>query len=203
MRKLFRFGLFTIHVSAIWANSFLLAANQQISQSVQDDIEGLKLQKSEAVRNSVATVHQEPEYRAIVVSGVVQLLDDPKASRETRRLCINLLGELRAVEAADALVRHLWETTSVQGLSEWHFPAVQAIHRIGSSAIPALTGGLMESANPVVRMYAARTLGNIAGSESRRVLKEAMQSEKDPAVRQEIQRQLKSLQQRESKTVQR
>ena len=120
--------------------------------------------------------------RALIIADLINMLDDPRASSDTRHANIEILGDLKATEAVDVLVRHLTDLPLQTGLSEHYFPAVQALHKIGTPAIPAVSKALVDNPDPAIRRYAAQALGTIAGKSAQPKLDRALQKEKDPDV---------------------
>ena len=86
-------------------------------------------------------------------------------------------GRSKAVAAINVLVAHLADLGGTTGSSEWHFPAVQALHKIGTPAIPDVSKALGGDTNPTIRMYAAQALGAIGGKSAQDKLEQALQKE--------------------------
>ena len=120
--------------------------------------------------------------RVSIIRSLIQLLNDPGAEFDTRRACMNILGDLKAIEAINALVKHLADLEGITGLSEHWYPAVEALHKIGPPAIPALSKALADP-DPKIRKYAAETLTNIGGETAQERLEQALKTEQDSIVR--------------------
>ena len=141
---------------------------------------------AEARSRLIASARLSSENRDEIVRRLTMVLDDPRteqtkyfnawyASAET-------LGDLRAVEAINVLVRHLDYTNGVAGLALSHVPAVQALIKIGKPAVPAVGMALSDS-RASIRANAARALGGIGGEETVAILEQASKTEKDKTVR--------------------
>ncbi len=126
----------------------------------------------------------------------MEVLEDPQAQPTKNfaawRAAAELLGELKATSAISILVAHLDYNDGAVGLSLSHFPAVEAIIRIGEPAVPELIRAL-SSERSAVRSNAARALGEIGGFLSREALQKSLQTEIDPEVRFYIQAALSRL----------
>ncbi len=132
---------------------------------------------------------QSPESRASVVSRLLAVLDDPRtesvAFSNAWYASAEILGNLKASRAIEALVRHLDYTNGVAGLSSAHLPAVRALVKIGKPAVSALSVALSD-ARPAIRANAARALGAIGGEEAVAYLESAYKTETNSNVKGEI-----------------
>lgn len=119
--------------------------------------------------------------RLNIIHSLINALGDPRADFDTRRACMNLLGDLKATEAIDVLVKHLTDLQGITGLSETWYPAVKALHKIGPPAIPALSKALSDP-DPKTRKYAAEALILIDGKAAQERLEQALKTEQDSEV---------------------
>jgi HEAT repeat protein len=130
--------------------------------------------------------HRSVENRGEIVRRLVEVLDEPRAQQVAYSnawyASAELLGNLKATEAIDALVRHLDYTNGIVGLSTAHIPAVRALIKIGKPTIPALSIALSD-VSPSIRSLAARALGDIGGHEAVSALENAAKSERDDDVK--------------------
>ncbi len=131
--------------------------------------------------------------RVSIIRALIEAMSDPRAEFDTRRACITLLGDLKATEAIDTLIKHLADLHGVTGFSEHYFPAVEALHKIGQPAIPALSGALGDP-DPNTRKYAAEALILIGGKVAQERLQQALKTEQDSKVISTIESGLRYLQ---------
>lgn len=97
------------------------------------------------------------------------------------KFAAELLGELKATEALDALIACINCNDGIGGLSSYRFPALRAIIMIGPEAVPKLTEALGD-VRPTTRSYAALALGEIGGDRAKKALEQALLSERDKDV---------------------
>lgn len=131
--------------------------------------------------------------RASVIRAVLGVLDDPNARFDTWAAAAQVLGELKATEAIDSLIRHLERNDGIVGFSSIHFPAFRAVLNIGPPAIPKLAKALSDGA-PSIRQLAAQALGVIGGNEAKNALGQTLEVEKDGDVIRSIQIALSDIQ---------
>jgi hypothetical protein len=93
----------------------------------------------------------------------------------------NLLAEFRATEALDLLVKNL-DVNDGLSVSLSHYPAVDAVIRMGQPAIPKLEAVLKDNAQPYMRKFAIFCIGYIGGPKARNALTRALPRETDPCV---------------------
>jgi HEAT repeat protein len=149
--------------------------------------------RANAVRRLEQLAQDSPDSRTVLVADLLHTVDDPRASFDTREAAMNILGDLRATEAVAALIRHLTDLHGLTGLSEHWYPAVHALHQIGSPAIPQLAKALFDHPDPRTRMYAAQALGSIGGKVAEEKLEQALPKEPIDYVRNMIKNQLWAL----------
>lgn len=95
-----------------------------------------------------------------------------------------LLADLNATEALDLLIANIditdgWSTS----VSQSNLPALVAILKIGSPAIPKLQFVLTNDPDPVRRNFAAFAIAYIGGVQARQALTNALPGETDPCVK--------------------
>jgi hypothetical protein len=135
-----------------------------------------------------------PECRTEIVQALVRAIK--QASNTTNlnekfflwQSGAGLLADLKATEALDLLIANIdftggWSAS----LSQYHFPALAAVLKIGSPAIPKLQGVLRNDAEPHRRKFAAFCIAYIGGSEAQKVLSGALSGETDPCVKRFLQ----------------
>ncbi|HEY3457027.1 MAG TPA: HEAT repeat domain-containing protein [Bryobacteraceae bacterium] len=139
-----------------------------------------------ATQRLAATARESSDRKDEIVSGLINVLDDSTAPFSTRKASMDLLGNLKAAAATGVLTKHLTDVGGTVGFSDAHFPAIQALRKIGPPAIPGLSRALSDP-DPSARRLAARALAEIGGDEARSALERALQSEADDEVKHEIQ----------------
>lgn len=138
-------------------------------------IEGPSIETQRDVHDSLLRIaNQTPESRSEVIEALLQILEDPQ-SREGNPIAyrwttaVEALGELRATEAIDILIKNLDQTgQNDEVISKNYRPVAQSIATIGEPAIPQLIGALSHS-NEVIRFEAASTLASIGRPASGKV----------------------------------
>ena len=142
-------------------------------------VEGPSSETRLSVLDGLSKIASEsPESRAQIIESLIGVLEDPVLKREYLipyrwTMAVDLLGDLGAVEAIDALVRNLDETGE-NGIvtSLHHRPVASAIGKIGAPAIPRLIEALSDE-KPEIASEAASTLARI-GSPAINKLDEAL-----------------------------
>jgi hypothetical protein len=119
----------------------------------------------ERVRVRLIQIAKEsPSSRKSVITALIAVLNNPKGDFdfgdvERWRIAVALLGELRAREAIDDLVRNInW--TSYNSVPHPPPPVRTALVRIGAPAVPRLLS-LLSDPNEFTRLEASETLGEI------------------------------------------
>ena len=177
-------AIFVCWCSLGLAVSQVSADTERESKSIAEFVQDLYSSDSTLVtraKESLMKISQKSqENKSEIVGRLIEVIDDPKTGELTYSnawyASAELLGNLRATEAIEALVRHLDYTDGVAGLSSSHMPAVRALARIGKSAVPALTVALSDPRSSI-RERAAQTLGGIGGQEALAALESASKSE--------------------------
>jgi hypothetical protein len=106
---------------------------------------GPSIETQQEVHDSLLSLaNQTSESRYEIIEALLQVLEDPKAKTEgviaeRWTAAVNVLGELKAPEAIDVLVRNL-DQTGQNGIcmSLGYHPVARALARIGEPAIPRL-----------------------------------------------------------------
>ena len=139
-------------------------------------------------KRQILTIAKESEVNRVrIIDELIALLNQRKTPAGTWYDVADLLGELRATEAIDELVRQLDYNNGVIGFSNSHWPAVRALIKIGDAAVPELARALNEG-TASIKGRAASALGAIGGSEAKRALERALEKERDESIREAIRR---------------
>ena len=95
----------------------------------------------------------------------------------------DVLSALKAVEALDFLIDHLNESDGHFSSGMIHQPAVAAVTRMGSAAVPKLAEALKHHSDRDVRLTVALCLIEIGGDDATNALKKAAKTDSDECVR--------------------
>jgi HEAT repeat protein len=171
---------------------------------------------------------QTPELRSEVIEALLRVLEDPEAGKEAPvayrwTTAVNVIGELRATEAIDILIKNLNRTGENGLVSSIHYhPVARALAKIGEPAIPQLIEVLSSSDEDIsyqaelaivnmgepakakmqealfqgdagTRGRAALVLAWIGGEDSRATIEGAFARERDPAVLKELEAALREM----------
>jgi HEAT repeat protein len=175
-------------------------SNEQIGELIRR-LYSLDAQMIEEAKTSLLKLARESDQdRDQIVVGLIAVLDNPSAinieisdnlswvNSSTWYAAAEILGELRAEEAIDTLVKYIDFNDGVIGSSPNHFPALAALIKIGEPATPKLIEALSNSESVIsawkasTRVKAARALGNIGGEEAKTALEQALLTETDETV---------------------
>lgn len=118
---------------------------------------------------------------------------DPVRMYAVWREGAKLLGDLKAAEAVDLLVSHLYLNDGAYSTTMSHRPAVWGIINMGEIAIPKLAAVLRENSDPNIRRLAVYCISSIGGQSAVSTLKQALPSEPDHCVNQFIRVSIDSL----------
>lgn len=152
-------------------------------------IDQLKSPDQELVRAASAGLQRlaklSPAVRIDIIRRLIRILDTPEGPGEdfSRSPITYLLGDLRAVQAIEVLIKRLTEPGF--GTLSHPSPSVDALIKIAQPAVSRLIEVLRQE-DPVRRRYAAFALGRIGGSHAESALRQALLSETDPEARWEI-----------------
>lgn len=142
-------------------------------------IQGPSSETQQRVLGGLSGIASESqESRSQVIESLIGVLEDPVSKGESAiaprwTTAVNLLGDLRATEAIEVLVRNLDETGQNGVVISLHYrPVARALAAIGAPAIPRLIEALSDE-KPDLRSEAASTLARI-GSPAINKLKEAL-----------------------------
>jgi PBS lyase HEAT-like repeat len=122
---------------------------------------------------------QTPEARAEVIEALLQVMEDPQARGESSidyrwTVAVDVLGELKATEAIDLLIKNLDQTGQNDVcISLSYHPVARALARIGEPAIPQLMEVWANSSNDEIRHQAEVALVNI-GEPAKAKMQEAL-----------------------------
>ena len=94
-----------------------------------------------------------------------------------------IFGELRATETVDLLIAFIYCSDGLSDETSHHRPAEDALIDLGADALPKLSEALLHNENRTIRKRVALCLGNIGGTDAKRTLEAALQSENDSDVR--------------------
>lgn len=143
---------------------------------------------SEVVNSFRSSAKKSLECRQQIIDALIRAMRKPGSGEfaDSQRFSLwrhgaNLLAELQATEALDLLVANL-DVTDGLSVSLGHYPAVDAVTRMGESAVPKLQTVLSENSNRYMRKFAVFCIASIGGTEARSVLIKALSSETDPCV---------------------
>src|SRR5215510_6137568 len=161
-------------------------AGDEMNQALRDLYSTKDRVRSKSGEKFRAMAKRSPAARNQVIRALSKVLDDPKANFLTRYDAAEILGELNPAEAVDTLIQHLDINNGTVGLSLSHFPALKAVVAVGKPAVPKLARALLDS-KPSIRGYAALALGVIKGSQAKKALERALETEKDEEVIRHIQ----------------
>jgi hypothetical protein len=128
--------------------------------------------------------------RTELIAAVMSALDKPDQDfdRDPVRMYplwregAKLLGDLKAAEAVELLVSHLYLNTGSYSTTMSHRPAVWGVINMGELAIPKLSAVLRESPDPEMRLLAVYCISAIGGQTAISALKQALDSEPDHCV---------------------
>lgn len=92
-----------------------------------------------------------------------------------------LLGELKAVEALDLLIRN-FDLHDGTAFPLNHHPALVGAIEMGEAALPKLEAVLKDDPDPLTRRYAVFCIAQIGGRSSYRILSKSLKRESDTCV---------------------
>jgi HEAT repeat protein len=155
----------------------------RLVRQLQSDDE-LERKQAKIMLGSLA--RQSADSRGQVVLEAKRVIEDSDARRRLSSAAhydawtsaAELLGELKATEALDALIECIDCTNGIGGLSTYRYPALRAIIMIGQGATPKLKEAL-NNERPTTRKYAVLALAEIGGAEARKALEDAASTEQD------------------------
>jgi hypothetical protein len=134
----------------------------------------------------VNTARLSTTCRAEVISSIIKTMDKPQLDvyRDFNlwRYGANLLGDLKASEGLDLLIRNL-SFTDDSSINLTHYPAMEGVIKIGLPAIPKLAVALRQSSDITYRYNAVFCIAQIGGPEAIQELRTAISSERDSCVR--------------------
>lgn len=137
--------------------------------------------------------------RKRVIDSILSSLDIPNIqygminpkNYEGWQLAVIILGEIKASEALPNLIQCLKCNDGMGGLSLYRYPVAYAISLIGEVSVPYLEKSLQDlDQDNTTRLCAILALDSIGGEESRRVLENALLTEKRKSFRTMIKKSL-------------
>lgn len=144
----------------------------------------------EARRRLMNTAKLSAECRMNVIATILQVMDKPELDIyqdfNLWRYGSRLLGDLNATEGLDLLIKHL-SFTDGTSINVAHYPAMQAVIKIGRPAIPKLGAALRQNSATSYRFNAVFCIAQIGGPTAITELRTALASESDSCVRKFIQ----------------
>jgi len=150
----------------------------------------------DAKKRLLAIAQSGTEQRGKVVKALIEFVEDllSKVAGGAREMAgwvgTNLLGELKATEAVDMLIKYIDHDYRYQnGMIDYAYPTPScgALVSIGEPAVPKLAEALSRAEAWSVRMVAAITLGYIGGSAAQAALEQARPKETNVQVKTAIQ----------------
>lgn len=140
----------------------------------------------------LAKARTAPGCRTQLVQALIRAME--QASNPTDRIKnyffwqngASMLAELKATEALDLLIANIDFTDGFES-SLNDFPALVAILKIGTPAIPKLQVVLKNDSVPYRRKFAVFCIAYIGGGQARRTLASALPGETDPCVKKFLQ----------------
>ncbi|HJP95739.1 MAG TPA: hypothetical protein VJ843_00010 [Candidatus Saccharimonadales bacterium] len=129
----------------------------------------------------LAIAQKSPEARSQVIRALIQLLEqDADGGANTAFfLACDLLGELKALEAIETLVRYIDYEPGRISTSLHYMPAVRALIEMGKAAVPKLAEALVSGKSVLrandhtLRYYAGNALLHIGGTQAKEALEMA------------------------------
>lgn len=126
------------------------------------------IQTQQDVHDSLLRIaNQTSGSRSEVVEALLQVLEDPQAREESPiayrwTIAVDVLGELKAVEAIDILIKNL-DRTGQPGvcISLSYHPVARALAKIGEPAVPQLIEVLSSSSDEDIRSQAEVAIVNV------------------------------------------
>ncbi len=143
-----------------------------------------------AAQQILQTARQNPPARDYIIEKLPDMIDKQTLDQVWLN-AVRLAGKLKASNSVPALIRALPGSpfkpsviTFGTIMSLEADPVGNALAEIGDSAVPALAVLLQHSGNEMDRWRAARILWNIDSPSSRKVMRDDLQHESDPAIKQ-------------------
>ena len=160
-----------------------------LSESINKLSSEVSADTAEVTKTLAEYSRQSPECRAEIITTLIRAMDKTELNFLTDRSSFflwsngsTLLGELKAVEALDLLIKHLELNDGEFSASMKHQPAVTGVVLMGSLAVPKLSQAVKDGKSRNLRLAAALCLVEIGGSEAVSALARALSSESDPCV---------------------
>lgn len=185
--------------------------NQLIKELYVTQIDGTKYEPGPGVqtkvkRTLVAMAQGSDGLRGEIIQGLILAIEQSEREQLDSRFGVagwrcaaDVLGELRAAEAIDVLVRNLDYEGLVTRCSS-SAPLMKAVIKIGELSIPKLAEAL-SGHNEIIRYRAGQALGEIGGEQGKAALEHALRSEKNNVVIISIERALSLISKNSHKSI--
>ena len=166
-----------------------------------------QIQVDQARATFLTTARRSSNCRRHVIAAIMNAMDKPNLDIRYNQTDGDLwyegsilLGDMKAVEALDLLIKHLYMDDGSWSRTMIHTPALQGVIRMGQRAIPKLSAVLLHDADSTKRHYAVFCLFFIRGRAASAVLKKALHSETDECVRRFMRESIKGLDNKKAET---
>ena len=144
----------------------------------------------------ISSARVSAKCRTEVIGTIIKEMDKPQlqAYRDFNlwRYGANVLGDLKATESLDLLIRNL-SFTDGSSINVTHYPAMEGVIKMGRPALPKLGAALRQNSDVSYRYNAVFCIAQIGGAGATAELKAALPSESDSCVRKFIEISIKAL----------
>lgn len=143
-----------------------------------------------AKQRLLKNANRSAQCREEVIAGLIEAMDKPEFNvlRDFHlwRYGADLLGELKATESLDLLIKNL-NTSDGDTFNLSHFPAINGVIKFGPTALPKLGLALQQNPDRIYRLKVIFCIAQIGGLEAVAMLKNALSLESDSCARKFIQ----------------
>jgi len=169
------------------SNSMLICLSKdEIAIVLQNFSSAKTSSEQEHIKNSLLENGKRSDVcRKRIIAAIMEAMDQPNVDLVRDRSSFYLwhygtevLGDLKAVEALDLLIKHL-DLNDGTPFPMNHHPALVGVIRMGPVAIPKLNAVLSQSTDRYMRRYAVFCIASIGGPSARKVLEVALKLESD------------------------
>ena len=164
------------------------SSESELSAAVQTLASGKYAEQQKAVALLKNKAKLSSTCRAQVISRLLSAMDQPNLDLAGGtpqfyiwHYGIQVLGELKAVEALDLLIAN-FDRHDGTPFPLNHHPAIGGVIDMGEIALPKLQGTLRENPDRYTRRYAVFCIALIGGHTAEKILTQAVGSESDPCV---------------------
>jgi hypothetical protein len=188
------------------SNSTLVCLSKdEIALALQNLSSAKTSSEQEHIKNSLLdNAKRSNVCRNRIIAVLMEAMDQPDVDLVSDRSTFylwhygtELLGDLKAVEALDLLIKHL-DLNDGTPFPLHHHPALVGVITMGPVAIPKLKDVLRESTDRYMRRYAVFCIASIGGTSARQALEDALPSESDECVRGFLQASIQAFSNREA-----